>query len=1166
MNEKEISNNIGLYIINPDYFNDNEETEKEIKEYKKESDDYFLCGTGNPSFIDTFMEDLNKKFKETVANCTKPADKSLKNYREGYFNELVQNANDAISETVRCGDFKCTVSKEDNIYTVTCSYPDEGFDTKDIYGFCTKENSNKEQKKGQVGNFGIGIKSLFRFVDSLEVNSNFNISYNNKRKSNKKTEVEWVTTGGKRTEIKFSFTYRSPGDGSKANDNDTKKNSFNVSKLAEFIDALIAGNKEEAEKYLFNYGSASKTVFDIRALMLMDMRGEREQDNCITRLSFNDLIEVTRNIKEVVLTPQLEEIKQIRIGSIIINDDKKCTYLIFHFTDDIIVAFPYDFKYDPKKDRLYSTYFIDVEDTPFYDVSTGCLVSTNEINATRSDIDKENVNDNNAINKIKKHIVLAVKALTYLMIDQRNQDKYVRGVISDVFCQLIYEYRNMYGSYSENLIPGSVFSGLHNILCEAVANIYFNEGKNYIQKKDGGLNINYENKLFNEEKQVDEKDEYVAELFRVFESVFLKDDILDWDKDKDCLTSGIKNLAKFFFLDTNGESWVNAFTFPFINGEKELVKRRLKGNNTSNVLDFISKHPDDGSYIRKILGRLKVVDFLDFEGNFNDNTIRGWLFDDIEKTTNDNELDDNGLKTLYDNYEKNYSGLKSKLKEKDEYNRLKYIGNSKYRRRFYWAYFNNNNTEGCYYFTSLCDDLPSLPLEDDEVLSLLDLIKKKRINIGRNIIVRNNRVFIFIHNQEMTINSADYEYDDSVISNDKVKFFYLDNNATIKDFESFKKIRTIIEEIDNDLKHIHWRDYFFKVFYKCEIEKANSELMKNIFEWLAPNYGRQISYKDKPNTIIFNPQITVSAFGDDIVDTKLDIIDFIHTWLKEKEEKDIVIKVESLSLEDVKMNGRKYIGYITNWKTEKPMIYVRKAKSASFECISESCNQPLQSEDTNKKHLVIFHNCKDDIQSVLTDVLKDCMHERSLCYYVENYINTENRRKLLTSEYDRFTKREVLGHDFGFTKDDYPRDGEEFKKILDDGRKLDKSSPNDIYSNLSKGHQYDDFCPICNRIPTLIIKETDETKKIERRNSLIAVIRAKLNDRDDTIFIKLPCCKSCFDEYKSSLTFATLDLEADIPTLTLECVYEDGIRLKHAQKVIKLAPLHWAMIKSSMTT
>ena len=45
----------------------------------------------------------------------------------------------------------------------------------------------------------------------------------------------------------------------------------------------------------------------------------------------------------------------------------------------------------------------------------------------------------------------------------------------------------------------------------------------------------------------------------------------------------------------------------------------------------------------------------------------------------------------------------------------------------------------------------------------------------------------------MTINSADDEYDGSVISNDKVKFFYLDNNATIKDFESFKKIRTIIE-------------------------------------------------------------------------------------------------------------------------------------------------------------------------------------------------------------------------------------------------------------------------------------------------------------------------------------------------------------------------------------
>ena len=102
--------------------------------------------------------------KGIIRNNPKKKD-DLKKYKEGYFNEIIQNANDIVLYSgIENPTIEIECKKADNIYEIICSYPDKGFSLKDIYGFCSRGNSNKSSESGQEGMYGIGIKSLFCFA------------------------------------------------------------------------------------------------------------------------------------------------------------------------------------------------------------------------------------------------------------------------------------------------------------------------------------------------------------------------------------------------------------------------------------------------------------------------------------------------------------------------------------------------------------------------------------------------------------------------------------------------------------------------------------------------------------------------------------------------------------------------------------------------------------------------------------------------------------------------------------------------------------------------------------------------------------------------------------------------------------------------------------------
>lgn len=141
-----------------------------IDESIKNADQYLQFKANNkPEWLDEFLTVNKNKLTETICRANrKDGLASLTGYSEGYFNEIIQNAND-----LHCGnviDFYCSTNGDK--YQVQCKYKDFGFTTSNIYGFLNREMSDKDIDKGQAGKYGIGIKSFFQFVDFFEIKSN----------------------------------------------------------------------------------------------------------------------------------------------------------------------------------------------------------------------------------------------------------------------------------------------------------------------------------------------------------------------------------------------------------------------------------------------------------------------------------------------------------------------------------------------------------------------------------------------------------------------------------------------------------------------------------------------------------------------------------------------------------------------------------------------------------------------------------------------------------------------------------------------------------------------------------------------------------------------------------------------------------------------------------
>ena len=401
--------------------------DKDVDEAVKKADSFLLDNGEEPCFFEDFVSKTITDLKTTINGCIKsrnnPKKKDdLKKYKEGYFNEIIQNANDVVWKTrSENPTVEMSFSKVGNKYTVRCVYPDKGFSLENIYGFCTRGNSDKKSQNGQEGMYGIGIKSLFCFVDEFEINSNINIKVSSSgEKKLDKVELNFAKdkriVDGK-TILSFSFIYNETGNNHHAG--------FNVVKLAQFIDKIYedkTGYDEIIRKY-FLTGKDEEIIFDARALFFTELRGDnRHFQNSIKKVIIKkDVTEICKLESREEEVKIETEIDNVIVKKVSIIDQEK--YLLMHYKDEqITIGFRINSREDDiDQDRLYSTYFIGtyVNQRPILGVQTGCLINTTEINSSRSGLERENEGEP----KVLREIMYKGKASVSILCELAVKDE-----------------------------------------------------------------------------------------------------------------------------------------------------------------------------------------------------------------------------------------------------------------------------------------------------------------------------------------------------------------------------------------------------------------------------------------------------------------------------------------------------------------------------------------------------------------------------------------------------------------------------------------------------------------------------------------------------------------------------------------------------------------------
>lgn len=304
----------------------------------------------------------------------------------------------------------------------------------------------------------------------------------------------------------------------------------------------------------------------------------------------------------------------------------------------------------------------------------------------------------------------------------------------------------------------------------------------------------------------------------------------------------------------------------------------------------------------------------------------------------------------------------------------------------------------------------------------------------------------------------------------------------------------------------------FKYIRKCNIQKIELVDVEKIFEWLSM-YEHIEYFEEKPDHLYYSREGEINIgkieFGNENEFEKRNryssiLIDFVKLFIGE----DVYIKKDVLSVNN---NKKKFIGFITTLAKDddKPQIYIQTSADEKFKSIGEVT-------DVIEKKFLLIYSSYDDERDILSKVLKRLGYDEEICSYIKNFIKTGNTRLLSLDMYSNFLKRRRLEYEYPF-KDEVLQNSEE---------ELANLSMEDTYALLAGEMSYDNHCPICNSIPTLNIKE-ENVNRLEKRNCLVAILVAKYKEKD--IYVKIVCCKSCFAEYKDSLTEASIEDIEDNP-------------------------------------
>lgn len=570
----------------------------------------------------------------------------IKGYKDNYFNEIIQNANDLYAGD--CVNVSI-VDKDDNIELICC-YKDYGFEMKDIYGFCNTSKGSKTEN--QTGKFGIGIKAILAAALEFSIKSNVIIS-NEGGKESIVLNQEWD-----RTTTRLRILLHKEQD----------RNIVNIAKivaLQKLLEAEYIANESKIDeiKKMFLSSKSEELVFDLRSLIFTDAKvnndneikrsiakkksytnANNETDSidipCITRIVFNDLLSLECHIEGN------ENEVSLKYISLKLNDDVLFEDKIFLF-NDIKNRMRFGFSLTEDINRVYSVYYIKEFKL---EEKIGILIHTENANSFRNDI----ASDEKTMTKVNGEIYDAICEIMKSILQIEISNSSLKRYMSIIFHKCLLTYSKMEEDAENNVFQKCIQEQLTN---EKLIKYDFQKEEEKYVVDDKGEEEEYR-KYYSEYETCDLK----IELEKCYNDVFSKGEVITKDSIK---SNGVHDSLKDLYKNIDSE-WVKNILC-YYGDVSEFIKFRIYGKCKETSVDRFTKWLNDSitedneKSLRRIIGRYKIVKYIGKYGNIVTDEIKfiDYLFgnwSEIEKTSLGKEI--------IKKYMNDYMNLKDELVRK----------------------------------------------------------------------------------------------------------------------------------------------------------------------------------------------------------------------------------------------------------------------------------------------------------------------------------------------------------------------------------------------------------------------------------------------------------------------------------------------------------------------
>ena len=1045
-----------------------------LKNEIKKAEKYLKSGKGEkPVWLDDFFESNENKLKETILRAISSQEgiTSLSGYNEGYFNEIIQNAND-----LHVGDsIDITVSKDNTVYSVECRYRDKGFILSNIYRFLNREMSDKSADEGQTGKFGVGIKSFFKFVRRFKIDSNIIFDFTINREQHSVESEVAVNEQWDKQNTTLYFEY---------DENEAAKSGFNISKLSELITLLdedpIIFDEDEIRKFFIS-GEDDEIIFDIRSMIFMNKDPKRPS---VTMISFSGTFH-----KVVIECQDFCESQEIESGDarwsirnvgldICLDDEEheQCDYgyaVFKHASISLGIPLSIDSE-DNDDNRFYSTYYIR-SDTTNRLLPTGMIIDSPFANIHRNDLGDNEKAIDDAYQKISDAIILCFQCMCSPEI---TSVEYLDD-ISNAFHYILYKYLDAdRESYEES--PFNI-TGLDN---------------QYLPKISGCTKSDIvEHKLEeNYEKSTPLDADSVPALTALYLECIEKDNVIDYDDLRDseeCLKWVSMVYEQVASGDISDNYKIAMEILHYFSEVAEYITYKISGEYreeaslTDTEIDYwLSDLKEElgenynPELCLKLIGRYHLNPALAFDGSLikENLSFKDYLFNGIP------ELADGVLSNWQNQqYDSQYSELKLQMLG----NRLYDRGNkrNKYKIRFIEPCSYSRRKWNGYYD---CYELPyrvDFDVSENNKFILLEKIANNSKLLdsidGRFKYLFEKCVIDWEYREKRYSDGKPFEYCYPDYEQQIIRLVFL-HNIDLTDFGKF------LEAVQYR-KLIKDRGRSCPINISCHQSLLSTHDIVNIFlpHLVTLNVNERKSYllsEYSPNDVIIEQ-----------------VVENTNNELPQ-ENRDFILRISGYRVHVSKFdsNSKKYvIAYFGN-------------RSAKINLQSGSSFKPFAKYSSSSKDIYIFYDNVPDVNAVVSTVLKELDLSKYLMELLLGYIHNGNDTKTMNYLSRRRT--------FARVKKPLFLDWADFSS--DVVSEIDDIEI--IYRLLTARGSYDIYCPICADIPLETFDYGEDTKKKHSRR-IVVLENENPETRNEYPYIITVACSYCFEKLRHTLSKSEFD-------------------------------------------